>query len=448
MATTAWGSPITFGWEFESTNMAILDWFAIEDHEGIDAAAWSGATAAEREDWQQEFISWEGLARRDNCPQYIDELKSENHDDLYELVSEPTASIAALREQLVEVHSQLARPGDRTGFHVHVVFQLPKLPTLDDLEQRPYVARRHARIAALFHVLNDYAWSKTALAGPAMHYHQHTGPATRKPQRLTARLQGIAPDEEGQGPTGDSVGIGAAAQEKYKFGGAGLRGDFYNPDDFSWVGFELRRGFHDTVEQLVSAAQVIVQALESDLHEVNLQDSVLGTQDPVLRGLNSGLGLPAARYSLDDYYTFATGAGQVPQLDNGLLEQLKAEARVVAQLGERVPQVSVVRNHYKNVAGGESKEILRRWLMAFKPWERHPAIVADSMSVSHIRLGRMALVNELSAWLSGPEARRGAERFPRAPGGRPSGGFSDEGLDYVSLQVHKFVESLVLHLSF
>lgn len=381
MPTTAWGSPITFGWEFEGTDStALWRWFESTTR-SVTSEGWTRAPEAQRVAWIREGL----LQRRaDTWPSFIDRLLPDRQ--VYELTSKPCSEVSVLKQQLLTIHDLLDPTGDYSPFHARVADRLrANAPTPENGGRGPTRPE----------------------ASAANNYLEDAGKTKGKMPR------------------------------KYKYSNVGLR-DFYDASDTSIVGFELRKGVHDSLERLIACVSAIVESLHTDAREIALWPNVFPEQRP-------SAGAPRGRYSLEEHYAFSRPDKTPLAADANLLRELRQEAQRVVLDGGRTPTRSDWLRLESDPNAG--KETWKRWLMAFKPWEQHPAIRDDEAAMQLIASLRRRMIANLTTYFGIPEPRRSTLRFPATKGRvgmPPASGFAQ--LDYVSLEIHDFVAKIRPHL--
>lgn len=430
---TAWGESISYGWEFECDNHAIWDWFEDPDAPLATFQRWRAVMSSGSVDDRVEWF--DQLVRRSGCPRYIDNITYETHR-VCELNSQPTRFPVWIANQMREVHDKLAPTADYSAFQVHIVFRLPPVQSL------PGSLDRHGRIAALFHLLNDFTWAKSASLDPNEHYRVFTGPATRKVDRLADRLRlmapqapngpsGLAPDQTSRSNSLD----GRASQDKpkYKNVNVGLR-DLYDDSDPATVGFEIRKGVHSSLSELMRCVTIITDALVSDLGTIKLYPPLVGDHNAFTDRTSGPLLLTTGQsYSLEEHYHFTQRA---PVLEAHFVAQLRQEASQVILGGGRISEMG----HLNKQGQDDGKELWRRWLLALKPWDFHPALANDPHGAATIQLRRAALQRDLELYLRRSESDRARVRFSEAHQ-HPA-----PKLDYVSLKVQSFLNAIKLQI--
>ena len=420
---TAWNTAITFGWEFEGRDAAVWDWFTDPTTPARDASTWRATPEHERLAWCRTN-TWDSLEKRDVCPGFIAGIVAESDPAVYELRSTPCDSIEALRGELALVHAKLNPNAAYAEFQVHIVFRLPPHGSA------PENLERHARIAALFQLLNDYVWAKSAQLPADQHYRVYTGPMARKLRRVASRLGSRErPFDEQDKPN------------KYKNLNVGLR-DVYDESDRSIVGFEIRKGVHDNLDRLIRFTELIVAALATDLQNVRLHDRLFepelqaqaGSWSRRIRQFIPGPGRQRDHYSLAEHYRFSTESG-LADVDSALFEQLGNEAHSIIRTSETVPHLARLLQEQGGARKG-SREILRHWLLAFRPWEAHPAFRRDPAKRQLIVNSRAALVRSLRAYFAKSDLERMYIRDK-----------SNEAVGFVPREIQRCLASMQLHLN-
>ena len=110
------------------------------------------------------------------------------------------------------------------------------------------------------------------------------------------------------------------------------------------------------------------------------------------------------------------------------MTQLRDEARAVFKAERRIPMLAL--------DGTEGGQILERWLLAFRPWEAHPAIRDHADTCAKISTSRTILKSQLREYLGRSPQRRDRSRYSSPA----------EEIDYVSKLIQAHLNMLALHL--
>lgn len=399
MLVTSYGGLITFGWEFESTDLNILDWYA----PSTPASDWPADPAKQR-DWVRERQTrgkW-GPGKTHNwgqfnlkppgsgAPTYLNPvLEQEIFNNTWELSPGSGAyagSVDALFTQLDTVRNKFPRPANEhaKGFQVHIVFEAPN----GSAEDKAYW---HARIAALYRLLNDYAALKSYKHGArSMTGNAFTGASVENPDKLAKKLGAAALELETQDDNGAWVG-------KYKFHKVGMRREVYGGD--SRLGLEIRSGWKTDwgrFRALVEKVVVVLGNLDSTHH--------------VKRNQPDG----AANFYLEQHLEFCQHA---PLISDKAATALRKFAGIIVNRkfrdtkeGERPDLPFVASDTDDFDLNGAAKIVYKRWMIAFMPWESHPAFIIDAARCKTIVDARKRLERKISEFWDANNATRAKDR--------------------------------------
>src|ERR1700750_1015523 len=128
MASTQWGSAITYGWELEGSSQKIFNWYR---KEAYTENQWANLNASEKTAIFNQARSsdpqhnWNHFVTLPSAPRYIS-------DRLYQAVFDPTweicckeypTTVSDLFDQMKSAYRAL--DGALSSFQIHIVFQRP-----------------------------------------------------------------------------------------------------------------------------------------------------------------------------------------------------------------------------------------------------------------------------------------------------------------------------------
>jgi hypothetical protein len=240
-------------------------------------------------------------------------------------------------------------------------------PPLNDIDN-------HQRLAALYRLLNDYAAMKVARQPIGFGLGNFSGPDTSDLPTLVNALR-----------SGDAE-IESLERAFYKYRYVGLRTGLYGPNK---IGFEIRSGWRKSWPNYKSLVQRLALTLQ------NLDRNIRIKRNPAR---------DASEFTLIEHYIFHTSPNNQPSLQPRLFSQMQEEAiRVASARASSTLAFSTLPTHVA-LDNNETPdvEILRRWLMAFIPWEYHPSISKSPTRQAAIVRARNRLIVNLNFHLSYP----------------------------------------------
>ncbi len=333
---TSWGAEITFGWEYEGdiSNYNILNWYHPNN---LETGYWSDLPMQTRKtfanDWLASGRHWSAFRKLPGAPAFLcDRVKDEIVHEVFEITNHLdhiTHSVPALFQQLEPVVRALENTPDpndavANGFQVHIAFDPPPQAQIE----------AHEQIAALYQLLNDYAYAKRAREETGNGIGAFHGPNTRSIELLRNGLMARQALE------------GGTIIPPHKYNYVGLRTTIYGA---SKIGFEVRGGWGRKWPNFRS----LISRLTATLQQIN---------NPVHFKRNRIPG--AGDFTLLQHYNFHTN--ETPNVPANLVDSLKFEA------GRAIRADPHGVHHGSRTDGGE--ELYRRWIIPLVPWEHHPSI--------------------------------------------------------------------------
>jgi hypothetical protein len=357
---TSWAAEISFGWEYEGKNLQVLRWYrperfpdppwSVYDGNKLNQA-WSSLSQLNKEEkyrqLKQRGLTWADYVKLPDAPAFVaDYLKQEIWDPTFEILNKAGSfpnSVDSLFTQLNQVRNFLSQDTarDARGFQVHIVFARP-----------PRGATNYnSQLAALYQLLNDYAFAKRF----------------RKEDEKFRAFNGlnVLPIETVNYSLSKNLALGV--DHKYRY--VGFR-DLYGNNK---IGFEIRDGWRTNWNNFRSLIERVVMTLTT------LDNSI-----SIKRRRATG----AIDFNLLQHYDFRQN--RKPTLPTDLYNHLKTEADYV---------LSKLSRHYRELQPDDA--LLESWLMAFTPWEDHPAIAGVPGMLTTVTTQRAAMEGQLRRYFEG-----------------------------------------------
>jgi hypothetical protein len=401
MPSTRYGGKITFSWEFESSNLKILEWY--EPPEELKPPKWALMSLPKKKEFVRDFqqkhnwgptyrTNWSLFKKNTAAPGYLNSaLKQEMTPRIWELtpnLASISDSVDKLFMQLEQVRAAFPTSSESPqakGFQVHIVFEAPK--GSDD--NRNYW---NSRIAALYQLLNDYSALKQYAKSPsAQSRGEHTGAAVQNLGTLIRKLNAASSENDYE----IEVNRGIAWVGKYKYHNVGLRREVYSESN-NLLGLEIRSGWKNNWARFRALVEKVVTVLE------NLdQTAHLKTKRPDA----------SANFYLQQHLEFKRAVPPISAQDQ---QYLRSAALLVAKeasekASPRLPSVGKVVEGLDELLNAQAKIIFERWMIALAPWEEHAAFSNDQDQRTLIQRERQNLVqkiHELEKFNSGKAAQQ------------------------------------------
>jgi hypothetical protein len=255
-------------------------------------------------------------------------------------------------------------PETAKGFQIHVAFDPPLQNNIT----------AHQQIAALYQLLNDYAYAKKARGVRGNGMGRFVGPNTRPIGNLADSLINRVPLEQ------EDVEYANVGVHKYNY--VGLRTNIYGGLK---IGFEIRGGW----EKNWLNFRRLIEKIATTLQQI---DSYIQIKNNRIDG--------ASNFTLLHHYNFhQTGA---PNISPTLLNSLRHEATHLATI------LPINSQPFGATDPETVEETLRRWIIPFMPWEYHPSIGRSGASLRIVQ-ARQNLADKLNQHFNTPPDQRGGK---------------------------------------